>query len=103
MNGIRGRIGSGSRPPPHCNNIDIVNDFYWLPCVYKKTGPKLIVRALVLEPIDPGSILTGGFLEGHDFTAPHERFGGWPPKEKNLECGISGSSLQRAMGHSSPI
>jgi plasmid maintenance system antidote protein VapI len=28
------------------------------------------VRALVLEPIDPGSILNGEFLEGHDFTSP---------------------------------
>ena len=28
-----------------------------------------MVRALVLEPKDPGSIPVGKFLEGHDFTS----------------------------------
>jgi hypothetical protein len=35
--------------------------------------------ALVLELIDLGSILAGGFLEGHDFTTRHGIFGGRPP------------------------
>jgi hypothetical protein len=43
-----------------------------------------MVRALVLEPIDPGSILAGGFLEGRDFTTHHGRFGGRPSKEINI-------------------
>ncbi len=34
----------------------------------KRTRQALMVRALVLESIDPGSILAGGFLEGHDLT-----------------------------------
>jgi hypothetical protein len=44
-----------------------------------ETGQVLMVKAPVLEPIDPGSILAGGFLEGHDFTIRHGRFGGRPP------------------------
>ena len=36
-------------------------------------------QAPVLEPIDPGSILAGGFLEGLDFTLHQGRFGGRPP------------------------
>jgi hypothetical protein len=44
-----------------------------------KTGQVLMVRAPVLEPIDLGSILARGFLEGHDFTTCRGRFGGRPP------------------------
>ncbi len=35
-----------------------------------RTRQVLKVRALVLEPVDPGSILSGEFLESHDFTSP---------------------------------
>jgi len=38
-----------------------------------------MVKAPVLEHIDQGSILAGGFLEGHDFTTRHGRFEGRPP------------------------
>ena len=38
-----------------------------------------MVKATVLEPNNLGSILAGGFLEGHDFTIRHGRFGGRPP------------------------
>jgi hypothetical protein len=38
-----------------------------------------MVKALVLELIGMGSILAGGFLEGHDFKTCHGRFGGRPP------------------------
>ena len=58
----------------------------------------LMIKVLVLEPEDLGSILSGGFLEGHDFTTSHGRFGGRPP----LGCETSGSGLQRARGHSFP-
>jgi len=44
-----------------------------------KTRHVLMVKALVLEPVDPGLILDGGFLEDHDFTTRHGRFGGRPP------------------------
>jgi len=39
----------------------------------------LMVKAPVLEPIDLGLILAGGFLERHNFTSRHERFGGRTP------------------------
>jgi hypothetical protein len=38
-----------------------------------------MVKSHVLEPIDPGSIFAGGFLDGHDFTTRRGRFGGRPP------------------------
>jgi len=38
-----------------------------------------MVKELVLEPIDLGLILAGEFLEGHDFTTRHEKFGERPP------------------------
>jgi hypothetical protein len=44
-----------------------------------KIGHVLMVKAHVLELIDLGSILAGGFLEGHDFTTRHGRFEGRPP------------------------
>ena len=44
-----------------------------------KTRHVLIDKAHVLEPVDLGSILFGGFLEGHDFTTRHGRFRGRPP------------------------
>ncbi len=37
--------------------------------LYYITRQVIKVRALVLEPIDPGSILDGEFLEGHDFAS----------------------------------
>ena len=57
-----------------------------------------MVKARVLEPIDMGSILVGGFHEGNHFTTRHGMFGGRP----TLGCGISGYGLQRATEHSSP-
>jgi hypothetical protein len=50
-----------------------------LKAVLHETRQVLMLKALVLEPIDPGSILAGGFLEGHDFTTRHGRFGGRAP------------------------
>jgi len=35
-----------------------------------------MAKAFVLELVDPGSILVGEFLEGHEFTTRHGRFGG---------------------------
>ncbi len=35
-----------------------------------KTRQVIKVITLVLEPVDPGSILDGEFLEGHEFTSP---------------------------------
>ena len=44
-----------------------------------KTRHVLMVKAPVLEAIDLGSILAGGFLEGYCFTIRHGRVGGRPP------------------------
>ncbi len=43
-----------------------------------------MVKAHVLEPIDLGSILVGGFLEGNYFTTRHGRFGERPPEGVEL-------------------
>ncbi len=48
-------------------------------CKYLKTNQVLMIKALVLEPIGLGSILARRFLENHDFTTRHGRFGGRPP------------------------
>jgi len=45
-----------------------------------KTRQVLMVKAPVLEPIGLGSILSRGFIEGHDFTTRHGRFRGRPPQ-----------------------
>jgi hypothetical protein len=47
---------------------DAANKAYYVDNL--QTRQVIKVRALVLEPIDPGSILDGEFLEGHDFTSP---------------------------------
>jgi len=38
-----------------------------------------MLKTPVLDPIDMGSILAGGFLEVHDFTICHGRCEGMPP------------------------
>jgi hypothetical protein len=46
---------------------------------FDKKGQVLMVKAPVLDPIEPDSIITGGFREGNDFITRHGIFGGRPP------------------------